>query len=72
MERCKRFFVKAITVLGRSGYTEGSCTDLNIRRFIQLYSHPLNKDFSDPGEQKVTDKLQKPDWPPTGKISHPI
>lgn len=72
MVRHNRLFDKAITVLGRSGYTEGSYTDLNIRRFIQYYGHPQSKDLEHNYGNKMQGKLQKPDWPPMGKFSHPL
>lgn len=48
---------RVITVLGSNGYTEGSYTDLNVHRFIQLYCHPQNKVLEDHYREGITNEL---------------
>jgi len=57
MEIYNRFIDKVITVLGSNGYTEGSYTDLNVHRFIQLYCHPQNKVLEDHCTEGTTGEL---------------
>ena len=42
MERFNGILNKAIILLGRYGYTEGSYFDLYVQRLIKMYSRPRN------------------------------
>lgn len=67
-----RVLDETIRVLGRSGYTEGSKADLSMQHFIEICRSHQGKVFEGHNGQKKKDRLQKPDWPPMGKMSHPL
>ncbi len=58
MGRYNRILDKAIILLGKSGYTEGSYTDLYVNQFVSLYAHPGNKVLKEDHSQgEITGEL---------------
>lgn len=67
MERRNGLLDKVINKL----YCNGD-SNLHIQRYIKLYSHNHNNGLEHNYGKRMPGKLQKPSWPPMGKMSHPL